>query len=113
MARRYNDRKVFFNDLENYKEHRKSRGIKVGMQHYASPNLKHLTAEEHSRITTVPHMWKTGDRFYKMAFEAYGDSELWWVIAWFNKKPTEAHVKLGEIIEVPYPLNDILNYLDV
>tara|TARA_R110000824_G_scaffold218077_1_gene404549 strand:- start:649 stop:990 length:342 start_codon:yes stop_codon:yes gene_type:complete len=113
MAIRYGDRRILFNDLEMYKEQRKERGISVGVEQYSSPNLRHLTAEEHGRITAVPHIWGIGDRFYKLAFEAYGDAELWWVIAWFNKKPTEAHVSLGETIEVPHPLNDILNYMGI
>jgi len=33
---------------------------------------------------------------------------MWWVIAWFNKLPTESHIKLGDVIYIPMPLNEIL-----
>jgi hypothetical protein len=36
---------------------------------------------------------------------------MWWVIAWFNRMPTESHVELGEIVVVPLPLAKILDYL--
>ena len=41
------------------------------------------------------------------------DTNLWWVIAWYNKKPTEAHVKAGETIVIPLPLDKILRHLGV
>ena len=50
-----------------------------------------------------------GDRYYKLADGYYGDSRYWWIIAWFNKKPTESHIKVGDIIRVPTSLGDILS----
>jgi nucleoid-associated protein YgaU len=52
-----------------------------------------------------------GDKYYKLADAFYGDSRDWWVIAKFNQKPTESHVKIGDIILIPKPLSVILNYL--
>ena len=62
-------------------------------------------------LQTTTHMWRRGDKFYKLAFDHYGDSRLWYIIAWFNKKPTEAHVKDGTILFIPKPLESILSYL--
>jgi hypothetical protein len=44
-----------------------------------------------------------------LASEYYGTPELWWVIAWFNGKPTEHHVELGEVIQVPLFLDEALS----
>ena len=49
-----------------------------------------------------------GDRYYKLAASFYGDARYWWIIAWFNKKPTESHIKVGDIIRIPTSLGDIL-----
>jgi len=54
-----------------------------------------------------------GDRYFKLAHRFYGDSKLWWVIAWFNKKPTESHVDVGDLILIPTDLYQILNIFDV
>ena len=40
-------------------------------------------------------MWKLGDRFYKLADQYYGDPTLWWIIAWYNRMPTESHAEGG------------------
>ena len=33
----------------------------------------------------------------------YGDAEYWWLIAWYNNKPTESHFKLGDVVYIPLP----------
>ena len=63
-------------------------------------------------IRSVRHTWTTGDKYYKLAVTYYNDASLWWVIAWFNQRPTESHVKVGEVIQIPNPLDLVLNYLD-
>ena len=61
-----------------------------------------------SEITTNGYIWGVGDRYFKLAHRFYGDSKLWWVIAWFNKKPTESHVDVGDLILIPTDLDQIL-----
>ncbi len=56
-------------------------------------------------------MWRLGDRYWKLASENYGNAKYWWVIAWFNKKPTEQHVKLGETVLVPLFLDEVLTVI--
>ena len=72
-------------------------------------NLKYPSLEKIKKLTYANHIWKLGDRYYKLAHHYYGDSKYWWVIAQFNKKPTEQHVNLGDLVKVPLPLNDILD----
>ena len=49
--------------------------------------------------------------YSKLAHKHYGDSSLWWVIAWFNKRPTESHVTVGTVIVIPMPIQKVLKYL--
>jgi hypothetical protein len=60
---------------------------------------------------TFPHIWKTGDRYYKLAAAYYGRPQLWWVIALYNQKPTEGHLKRGDVIKIPTSLDLLLYYL--
>ena len=69
--------------------------------------------EEISQLERIGHLWTVGDKYYKLAYEHYGDSRYWWVIAWFNRMPTEGQVKLGDIVVIPLPLSKILDYLDL
>jgi nucleoid-associated protein YgaU len=84
-----------------------------GVLQYTTPQLKHITKEQIPSLTVVSHVWKTGDRFYKLAYDHYGDSTKWWVIAWYNRRPTENHMTFGEIIYIPHPLEQVLTYLGV
>lgn len=107
MASRYDKRSIFFNQEPLYEhlfEDRHQRGIR----HYDTAVFRYPTQKELSRITKKPHVWKVGDRFYKLAAENYGNSKYWWVIAMFNQTPTESHVSPGTQIYIPLPLENVL-----
>ena len=80
---------------------------------FRSADFRHPTEEEIEKLTLYPHRWTLGDRFFKLAHEYYGDSSLWWVIAWFNQMPTEAHIVQGDLIYIPSPLDQITSYYGV
>jgi len=89
----------------------RERGVKR-IRHYNTPRFNYPSPETVAEnITRIQHIWKSEDMYWKLAAEHYGDSNLWWVIAWFNKKPTESHVTPGEIIHIPAPLDTVLSYL--
>jgi hypothetical protein len=72
-------------------------------------NIDYPNFEEILQLDYVDHIWSMGDRYYKLADMYYGDSRYWWIVAWFNKKPTESHIKVGDIIRIPTSLGDILS----
>jgi len=61
------------------------------------------------QITVATHIFSVGDKLSKIAFEYYGDAKLWWVLAWFNDKPTDFDCKIGDIIRIPEPLKEVLH----
>lgn len=107
---RYTNRRIFINNNELYEEMREERDVKYFRQ-YETPNLTYPTAAEIKELKIISHRWIIGDRFFKLAHEHYGDSQLWWIIAWFNKTPTESHIAVGTIVRIPQPLSKILKYL--
>ena len=109
---KYIDRKVIQNNTEMYEEVLEDRGVTV-IGHYNTPKLRHLNPRQIGKLERLTHVWKTGDRYYKLAHKHYGDSKYWWVIAWYNKKPTESHVALGELVYIPLPLEDVLRFLGI
>ena len=104
-------RPVVRNKEELYKEILRKRGIKH-IDHYPTPTLNHPSAEEIADIEIIRHVWKVGDRYSKLAHKHYGDVRFWCVIAWFNQLPTESHVETGDVIQIPSPLEDILEVLE-
>jgi len=109
---RYSIRSVFTNTSETYKEVLEKRDLNK-IEQYSTPRLKHINPAQIRKLSRIPHVWKIGDRFYKLAHEHYGDSKYWWAIAWYNKRPTESHVLLGDIIFIPQPLEMMLRYLGI
>ena len=107
MGIRYNNRTARENTEEIYEEFLEKRGVK-NLRHYETPEFKPLTIENRKFVKNILHVWKIGDRYWKLASDFYGDPSLWWVIAWYNQKPTDAHVKIGDSIGVPLPLDRVL-----
>ena len=91
-----------------YREQLQDRNIKQVL-HYESPDIGYPTNAEMSSLTLSRHIWNTGDRFYKLAANAYGDSKYWWIIPWFNRRPLEADYKPGDAIAIPGPLGQLLS----
>lgn len=60
------------------------------------------------KIRVMKHIFASGDRLSRLAHKYYGDAELWWVLAWFNGKPTDFHCKIGDTILVPSPLEEVI-----
>jgi|TARA_A100000172_G_scaffold79866_1_gene67943 nucleoid-associated protein YgaU len=107
---RYSSRRLLKNNLEEYEEFFDDRGVKQ-ITHFGTGVLKYPTVAQVSTLQNVEHIWKVGDRYYKLAAKHYGNPRLWWVIAHYNKKPTEADVQLGGLIYVPLPLERVLSYI--
>ena len=107
---RFSRRRVFANRADLYDQMAEERGVKYFRQ-LETPNFRYPTSDELRGLTIVKHVWKAGDKFYKLAHEHYGDSTLWWVIAWYNKTPTESHLTVGSMISIPTPVQKLLRYL--
>jgi hypothetical protein len=108
---RFNRRAVVFNNKNIYRDHFKARDVKY-IRHFNTPDLSYPTPSEIESLQIVHHLWKLGDRLYKLSDFHYGSAELWWLIAWFNKKPTDAHIQLNDIIEIPFPFERIFNMFE-
>tara|TARA_R110002110_G_scaffold166191_1_gene366792 strand:- start:133 stop:477 length:345 start_codon:yes stop_codon:yes gene_type:complete len=113
MANRNMNRSKAMNTAEAYRQLRKSRGKENFIVQYRSPEIAYPTQDEHAELEFTRHIWKIGDRFYKLSHEHYGDSRYWWAIALFNKTPTESHVGLGQTIFIPLPLERLLLHCGV
>jgi len=109
---RYDERSIKLNKSKLYSDHFTQRGVR-SIRHYSTPKMSFPDATELSELESESVLWKRGDRFWKLAEQFYGNAELWWVLAWFNKKPTEADVAINDIILIPQPLEKILSLLGV
>jgi nucleoid-associated protein YgaU len=107
---RYFNQEVFKNARAAYRRYLKARGLEHVSQ-YNTPQFKYPSPADAANFSTVKHIWGTGDRYFKLANQYYSDPEKWWVIAFYNQKPTEFHVKLGDVIYIPTPLETVLFYM--
>lgn len=109
---RYDNRKLFNNELDLYENVLRQRSLSL-IRQYNTGTLKYPDSNQLNTLNVEKEIWKVGDRLYKFADEYYGDVRLWWVIAWYNKKPTENHFQIGEEVLIPFPLDKLLNYFGV
>ena len=110
MPSRYPRKNIVTNDNKYYSPLRRENSV---IRHYETPILKNPSVSDRASLKTSPHVWKYGDRFYKLADQYYGDSRYWWVIAWYNSVPTEAIVSNGDVIEIPINIQQTLRVLGV
>ncbi len=94
-----------------YQEFVDKRNVRQIVQ-YTSPSFPQLTVERRRSVEYENHVWKMGDRFYKLAYDYYGDASLWYLIAWYNETPTENHVNLGDTIMIPLSAEKVLTYFN-
>ncbi len=100
MTKRYRLREEIENKKEIYQRRIEKKGAKH-LTHYAAPRFTVLSDSLIAKIEVQMVTWGLSSRFYKLADKFYGDPNLWWVIAFFNRKPTDFHAKLGETIFIP------------
>ena len=112
MTSRYDTTRIWINNNDQYDNLFKERKVKW-IRQYLTPNLRYPTTEEIGNLTIINHVWKTGDKYWKLAAAHYDRPGLWWVIAWYNQSPTEAHLREGQVVFIPKPLELVFNYLDV
>ena len=94
-----------------YQEFLDKRNVRQIVQ-YTTPSFPQLTVERRRSIQYENYVRKMGDRFYKIAYEYYGDANLWYLIAWYNEAPTENHINLGDTIMVPLSPERVMTYFN-
>lgn len=112
MSDPYLNRTIAVNNAEEYRDIFNERGVKF-IRQYTTPTLRYPTPEEIATLNLVPHVWCSEDRMWQLAGKYYGKPTEAWIIHFFNRKPTEAHIEIGDTILVPLPLGKIEEYIGV
>ena len=107
MGNRYDNRIIFKNEDESYRDILEERGVPF-IRYYGTSRMLVPNARQRSDLTRIRHVWSAGDRFYKLAIRYYDDPQYWWVIALYNQLPTEANARIGDVVIIPLPLNNVL-----
>jgi len=110
MGNRYANRRILINNEDLYAKSFEKRSLRK-IHQYDTAHLNYPTINEIKKLTRVQHIWRTGDRYYKLAVQYYGTTEHWWIIAFYNQRPTEADVKVGDVVYIPLPLERIIQHL--
>jgi LysM repeat protein len=79
---------------------------------FKGKNLYHIyTVQQQQTLNFINHTWKAGDKYWKLSSTYYGSPKYWWIIAWYNKKPIEASLAVGDTLQIPQPLGDLLGMI--
>ena len=105
---RYDGRIIFKNQDESYAQIFEERQVPY-IRHYGTARMLVPNVRQRMDLTRINHIWRVGDRFYKLAIKHYGSASYWWVIALYNQAPTESSLRVGDTIIVPLPLDRVLH----
>ena len=108
--KRFAGRLKISNNRREYREIFIRKGVNF-IKQFTTPTIRRISKPQRRTLNEVRHIWKTGDRYYKLADQYYGRPEMWWVIAQYNHAPTEGHLRRGQTIKIPTPLEMVLKYL--
>tara|TARA_R100001591_G_scaffold114011_1_gene127819 strand:- start:876 stop:1217 length:342 start_codon:yes stop_codon:yes gene_type:complete len=112
MANRYSNRSSAINNTAFYSQLLEKRGASQ-IKQFLTGQFSYPSVNQIKTLTVKKHVWKTGDHYYKLAHEYYGDPTYWWVIAIYNLKPTEAELEYGDLIFIPLPLYKVVEYFNI
>jgi len=94
----YPDQEIMLLDFDHYFEILERRGVKTirlrRTKTFESALGMELSVKEE-------HIWSHGDNLRRLSQKYYSSSDFWWVIGFVNKRPTDAHFKIGDILLVP------------
>ena len=108
ITRYINTERVDNTDIE-YKKVFKSRfGLSEKIVQLRKANLHFPDYAGFNNIGFKFETWGLGSRLHKLSEIYYGDPSYWWIVALYNKKPTEAHYSIGDIVRIPVPLETAL-----
>ena len=93
-GRRYNGRQLIVNDDMSYQE-----------SFFDKRDIKQLIQYDTARFYYPTPAERQANN---LADKHYDDPSLWWIIAWFNQKPTEAHFKIGDVFYVPLDYRQVI-----
>lgn len=111
MSRYYN-RSIAINNDSAYADQLTEKQV-THIRQYTSPEFKKISISDRANLQKVARTWKQGDRLWKLAAEYYNDPSLWWIIAWYNQKPTESHFTMGSTVLIPLPVERLLELFEV
>lgn len=107
MIGRYTNRQIIENASPGYQDPLQRRGL-TSIKQYGRVRMPAPSPDERRALSQYMHPYATGDKLYKIAHKHYGDAGYWWILAWWNQKPTDFHCSIGDTIYVPLPLKEVL-----
>jgi len=110
---RYNRYKILNNNNKYYRFLRLERNDLANIRHYETPILYQPDVIDRANLNTTTHIWVVGDRYYNLADQYYGDPKLWWIIAWYNGRPTESDCFPGDLLTIPLQAAPVLALLGI
>jgi len=93
----YKDTITSNNDDNLYEKVAEDRGIKRLIQH----RTKIFDEIDLSTLVYNKYIWKKDDNLFKVANRFFPNRNYWWIIAYVNNKPTDAHFEIGDEVLIP------------
>ena len=109
---RYNKTQQVSNADIDYKKVFSSRfGLNDFILQRRRAGLQYPDYETISSLIFTYEVWQIGSRLHKISEKYYNDPSYWWLIGFYNKKPTDANYSIGDVVKVPVSLEEAFSAL--
>jgi len=103
---RFGNTETFNNSNDLYRDKFKDKQLKY-IEQYKTTTFNQITEEMLEDVRFFNYAWSVGDTWQYVADQFYDSPKEWKVLALFNKLPTELHISVGDIIRLPYSLDEL------
>jgi|TARA_R110000822_G_scaffold8302_2_gene32835 hypothetical protein len=93
----YQDSLVTTNNTTLYKKMLKDRGV-LSIKQFRT---KYFNKIDMSQIPNTEYVWRKNDKLIRLSNRFFGTKDYWWIIGYFNQKPTDAHYETGDVLYIP------------
>lgn len=76
------------------------------------PTYPRKTRALRSMVNETLYVIQANDNWYKIAHRFYGNKDMWYIIAWYNKIPSDTLLKTGETLTIPASPEVVLNFME-
>ena len=107
MFNRYNKTQVIINNSESYKDFFNERKINF-IKQYSTHDFGNLKFLQDYNLDRTVYTVQPFDRMYNISQKFYNSPDFAWLICYTNKIGSELEIKTGSILNIYFPLENLL-----
>ena len=111
MYNRYGKVQTIINNSDMYSDFFKKRKINF-INQYSTYSFENLKLIQNSNLDRIIHTFQPFDKLYNISQKYYNSPDFGWLICYTNKLGSELEIKIGDNLDIYFPLGKVLELLN-